>query len=68
VGIEDLVLYFVLLFIALLNSRSGVESYYSFEMNRTQDLLPFLPLAHFSGTEYLSLLITVLIVLITVRA
>ncbi len=59
----------VLLFIALLNSRSGVESYYSFEMIRTQGLAAIFT----SGTFFwymniISLLITVLIVLITVES
>ena len=59
----------VLLFIALLNSRSGVESYYSFEMIRTQGLAAIFT----SGTFFwymniISLLITVLIVLITLES
>lgn len=59
----------VLLFIALLNSRNGVESYYSFEMIRTQGLAAIFT----SGTFFwymniISLLITVLIVLITVES
>ena len=59
----------VLLFIALLNSRSGVESYYSFEMIRTQGLAAIFTFGTFFWyMNIISLLITVLIVLITVES